>query len=548
MRNRRNGLRAAVALLVVCIVAVVASGALGAVGDINTSAGTGQSGFNGDNIPATSASLSAPVGIASTSDGGYLLGEQGSSRIRLVSPSGVITTLTSGSMSAPNGIAQLADGSVLFADSNNNRVQQVSPGGTVTTVAGNGQAGYNGDNIPATSALLNFPIGIAATPDGGYLIGDNDNNRIRKVLNGTITTVAGTGAVGAGGDGGQATLAQLSDPSAVSVTSDGGFLIDDLNNNKIRKVSSAGIITTVAGTGAAGYNGDNIPATSAQLNAPTSVTGLSDGGFLVADRLNNRVRRVDPNGIISTIAGNGTAGFAGDGGPATSSQLNNPLGTAVTTAGDFLIVDFGNSRVRVIDQPDAVVAGPVVPPPVLGKAVNVSVVKGTVRVAVPRKGKKLKFVKLRAKRQVPVGSYLDTKRGTVRLVSAKVGKGTQAGQFSAGIFRVSQSRKKKAKGLTELRMSLGSFKSCKPRKKAKKATAALSKKAIRRLRANAKGKFRTRGRYSAATVRGTVWDMKDRCDGTLTVVKRGTVAVRDFKRKKTVLLKKGKRYLAKAPG
>jgi hypothetical protein len=197
------------------------------------------------------------------------------------------------------------------------------------------------------------------------------------------------------------------------------------------------------------------------------------------------------------------------------------------------------------------------PAPVLGKAVNVDVVKGTVLVAVPARGargrgarasqKGLKFVPLEEARQIPTGSFLDTSRGTVSLKSATgAGSKTQSGQFTSGIFQVFQSRKKRDKGLTELRVKGGSFSRCRSSRGGKRASAsALSKATIRKLKANAKGRFRTRGRRSAATVRGTIWITADRCDGTLTTVKRGRVEVRDFRRKKTVIVRAGKSYLAR---
>jgi hypothetical protein len=196
----------------------------------------------------------------------------------------------------------------------------------------------------------------------------------------------------------------------------------------------------------------------------------------------------------------------------------------------------------------------VLPPPKLGKAVNVALVKGKVLVAVPTKSaspgivrtsqKGLTFVALTKRRQIPVGSFLNTRKGTVKLTSARDAKGTtQAGQFSAGLFQVLQSRRRSAKGLTDLALK-GKFTSCV--KPSELARASLSRRALRRLSGNAKGRFRTRGRYSAATVRGTKWTVSDRCDSTLTKVTRGKVAVRDFRRKKTVVVRAGKSYVARA--
>ena len=201
-------------------------------------------------------------------------------------------------------------------------------------------------------------------------------------------------------------------------------------------------------------------------------------------------------------------------------------------------------------------AAPAAPPPVLGRQVNASVVSGTVLVAVRARGgrvggpgasqKGLRFVPLTDERQIPTGSFLDTSRGTVGLTSATgAGKRTQTGEFTAGIFQVLQSRKRRDKGLTELRLKGGSFGRCRSRGA---SAAAVSKRTIRSLRSNAKGRFRTRGKHSAATVRGTVWITADRCDGTLTTVKRGRVEVRDFRRKKTVIVRAGKSYLARAKG
>jgi hypothetical protein len=193
--------------------------------------------------------------------------------------------------------------------------------------------------------------------------------------------------------------------------------------------------------------------------------------------------------------------------------------------------------------------------PQLGRTVNVRVVRGRVLVATPRGAaargsrarasqKGLTFVPLTAERQIPVGSFLNTRRGTVELVSA-TGRGarTQSGQFSAGLFQVLQARARAAKGMTELRLKGGSFKSCRAR--GGRASAALSRRTIRRLRASARGRFRTRSRASTATVRGTVWTTTDRCDGTLTSVKRGRVVVRDFRRKRTIVVRAGKSYLAR---
>jgi hypothetical protein len=197
------------------------------------------------------------------------------------------------------------------------------------------------------------------------------------------------------------------------------------------------------------------------------------------------------------------------------------------------------------------------PDPIQGVTTNVAPVgRGPVFVGIPARlagaararasQKGVRFVPLREARQIPVGSFLDTRKGRVRLQSARNRRGTrQQGDFGSGLFQVLQSRKRSAKGLTELRLKGSSFAGCKTPRRGQRAQASASRR-IRRLSSNTRGRFRTRGRQSAATVRGTKWTITDRCDGTLTTVQRGTVAVRDFRRKRTIVVKAGKSYLAKA--
>jgi hypothetical protein len=224
--------------------------------------------------------------------------------------------------------------------------------GVITRVAGTvGTAGSAGDDGPATDAQLNDPFGVAVTSDGGFLIGDLVNNVVRKVsADGVITRVAGTtGTSGSAGDGGPATDAQLNGPIGVAVTADGGFLIADQNNAVVRKVSADGVITRVAGTtGTSGSAGDDGPATDAQLDTPTGVAVTADGGFLIADFFNSRVRKVSAGGVITRVAGTGTVGSFGDDGPATTAQLHNSAGVAATPDGGFLIADTLNQVVRKV--------------------------------------------------------------------------------------------------------------------------------------------------------------------------------------------------------
>jgi hypothetical protein len=219
----------------------------------------------------------------------------------------------------------------------------------ISRVAGTGTAGNSGDDGPAADAQLNFPTEVAVTADGGFLIADSRNNVVRAVSPaGVISRVAGTGTAGNSGDDGPATDAQLNFPTGVAVTADGGFLIADSLNNVVRAVSPAGVISRVAGTGTAGNSGDDGPATDAQLNEPVGVAVTADGGFLIADTVNNVVRAVSSAGVISRIAGTGTAGNSGDDGPATDAQLHDPTGVAVTADGAFLIADSRNNEVRKV--------------------------------------------------------------------------------------------------------------------------------------------------------------------------------------------------------
>jgi uncharacterized protein (TIGR03437 family) len=257
---------------------------------------------------------------------------------------------------AGGSVAADASGNLFIADWFNQRIRKVSAGGIITTVAGNGVGDFSGDGGPATSASLSFPSGVVVDASGNLFIADTDNNRIRKVsASGIITTVAGNGAGGAGssilyggcsGDGGPATSAELYGPQGVAVDAFGNLFIADFDNCRIRKVSASGIISTVAGNGTAGFSGDGGPATSAELYGPRGVAVDATGNLFIADK--NRVRKVSASGIITTVAGNGTPGFSGDGGPATSASLNTPNAVVVDAAGNLFIADTANNRIRKV--------------------------------------------------------------------------------------------------------------------------------------------------------------------------------------------------------
>jgi sugar lactone lactonase YvrE len=254
----------------------------------------------------------------------------------------------------PQGVAADAAGNVYIADTYNHEVRKVSKG-IITTLAGNGTSGYSGDNGPATGAQLNYPAGVTVDAAGNLYIADSGNNRIRRISNGVIATVAGSGYQGYGGDNGPATSAELYDPRSVALDAAGSLYIADTHNNRIRKVSN-GMITTVAGNGTAGYSGDGGPATNAELYGPGGVALDSAGNLYIADLGKNRIRKVDAStGMITTAAGNGSGGYSGDGGPATSAALAGPFGVAVDSGGNLYIADTGNSRIRMVGASTGVI-------------------------------------------------------------------------------------------------------------------------------------------------------------------------------------------------
>jgi len=219
----------------------------------------------------------------------------------------------------------------------------------ISTIAGTGTPGYSGDGGPAVSATFNFPFGIAIDNARNIYIADHENNVIRKINSaGVVSTFAGTGAVGYSGDGGPATAANLNGPNSVTIDIAGNIYFSDFHNNVVRKVNTAGIITTVVGNGTGGYSGDGGPATSAGLS-PYGIAIDHNNNLFIADIFNSVVRKVNSAGIISTMAGTGTVGYSGDGGPATAAQLNYVYGIAVDNSGLVYVVDYGNNVIRQID-------------------------------------------------------------------------------------------------------------------------------------------------------------------------------------------------------
>jgi hypothetical protein len=368
------------------------------VGYISTIAGTGVAGHTGDGGPAISAKLGITFGIVIDAAGNIIFADNGNNAIRKVTAStGIITKVagtyytyngtswyyggdgglaTSAYLAYPFGVALDTAGNIYIADNLNNVIRKITVStGIITTVAGDGSffPGYwpfCGDGGPATDAQLNDPWDVATDRAGNIYIADRGNNVIRKVTvsTGIISTVAGNGTAGYSGDGGQATSAKLNGPDGIILDSLGNMYISDDYNNVIRKVTkSTGIITTIAGNGTAGYSGDNGPATSAKLNDPSlKIAFDAAGNFYIADDGNNVIRKVTAaTGIITTVAGNGLNGYSGDGGPATSAKLNGPEGVAVDDLGNIYITD-ENNVIRKVNGPGGSV--PATPGTISGNA------------------------------------------------------------------------------------------------------------------------------------------------------------------------------------
>ena len=347
---------------------------------ITTIAGTGVTGYNGDNIPATSAQISSTLYIKVDNAGNVYIGDGVNNRVRKIDLGGIITTIagtgtggfsgdggpaTAAEINNPNGLALTnIDGvaDIYIVDSRNYRIRKVSAG-IITTIAGDGSTTYGGDNGPATAAQIGTEnYGVAVDSKKNIYFSEIGPYRIRKIdTAGIISTYAGNGITGYTGDGGPSTAAELIGPKGVYVDATGNLYIADTHLlGAIRKVDTAGIITTLAGSGTRGYSGDGGPATIAEINGSADVVTDDCGNIFFTDYSNNRIRVVNSMGIISTIAGNGIAGYIGDGMPATATELNEPAGIALDSHGNIYFTDELNYRIRKItygSHPPAFVAG-----------------------------------------------------------------------------------------------------------------------------------------------------------------------------------------------
>jgi hypothetical protein len=385
--RRRTRILLTVGVLPAILTVVGASPAVASPppGIITTIAGTGTAGYNGDNQPAVDAELYFPAGVAVDASGNVFIADTVNWRVREISASsGLISTVagdglpgyngdgelaTMAKLTHVNGIALDSTGDIFLSDGDNHRVRTVDAAtGLITTVAGTGGYVYNGDDQPAVDATLGNPAGLAVDSAGDIFIADQAQQRVREVhaSTGLITTVAGTGTgmyLGEGGYNGDnrlATTAQLDYPSGVAVDSAGDVFIAGSGDNRVREVhASTGLITTVAGTGTGGYNGDNQLATSAELWGPTGLALDNKGDLYISDEFNGLIREVNlSTGMITSVAGDiaeagqGYAGYTGDNVPATTTFLSDASGVAVDGNGDVFIADSANNRIREIGGPD----------------------------------------------------------------------------------------------------------------------------------------------------------------------------------------------------
>ncbi|HEY5913521.1 MAG TPA: hypothetical protein VJA21_23280 [Verrucomicrobiae bacterium] len=390
-------------------------------GAITTVAGNGllastfRGAYSGDGGPATNASLYLPAGVAVSGDGTVFIADSYNHRVRKVDTNGIITTVAGNGatvhfgsiyygtysgdggpavdagLNRPAGVALDSEGNLFIADNYNDRIRKVDANGIITTIAGNGNSGYSGDRGWATNASLSSPVGVAVDSAGAIFILDEGNNRIRRITNGIITSlaasasvssmvgfcldalgnfvvadesgervwrvatngattlVAGKSTYGFSGDGGAATNATFSGPSGVALDGAGNLFIADAGNNRIRKVTPDGLISTVAGTGFGSFGGDGGPATKATLATPFGLAFDSLGNLFIAESRNDRVRKVSPDGLITTVAGNTNSGYSGDGVAATNTSLYSPAGVAVDPAGNLFIADVNNHRIRQVN-------------------------------------------------------------------------------------------------------------------------------------------------------------------------------------------------------
>jgi serine/threonine-protein kinase len=332
---------------------------------ISTLAGTGTRGFAGDGGPAARARLAEPLSVAVDATGNVYVGDAGSARIRRIGREGRIRTVagnggygSSGDGGAavdseidtPIDLAVGPEGSLYILQHDHPALRRVDRRGVITTVVGTGQVGLLADGVRTVSLnLCGAPVDFAFGPDGAaYVVCSNANRVVRADPDGTFTTVAGSRERGYGGDGGPAVEAALNVPAGIGFDSVGNLYIADSANHRVRKVDRAGIITTFAGTGNAGISGDGFRASFVDLWTPVGVEVDAEDNVYILENGVSRIRKVDRNGIMTTVAGTGRSGFSGDGGPAADAELGSPVSFAIDRQGNIFIADRNNHRVRKV--------------------------------------------------------------------------------------------------------------------------------------------------------------------------------------------------------
>ncbi len=358
-RIPRTGITVVVALAALAAIAPMA-GAVSGDNTITTVAGTGIAGYSGDGLPGTSARINNPLGLSVGTDGSVYIGDTSNHRIRKLSPDGTISTVagngtqgfsgdggaaTAAQLRVPVQVAATPGGGVLIADYSNHRVRMVSSDGVITTVAGTGATGFNPDGSVASVNLRN-PWGVAVLPNGNPLFTDTYHYVLRTVRGGNVITVGGNGYSGYTGDG-QAVSQRLRNPMGLSAAADGSIYFADYSNQRVRKIDTNGNLVTLGGNGSVGYTGDGGPATSARLRNPRDVVADKVGNVYIADQSNHAIRKITPDGTINTIVGGIGAGGTGDGNPASTAKLNNPWSLAIAPDGS-LYVGTADDRVRKI--------------------------------------------------------------------------------------------------------------------------------------------------------------------------------------------------------